>query len=144
MSFAARQLGGASISVAWSQTITEGTSTFGGGFSAALGFDNGYNTVCGSVPSASVAGGLTLKAFADYNTAGPSYGAYIVVTGFTSDPGASWLYDATVGGTTKLGSTATYSYSAGQAVWLWSSASSTIKFGFAASGTISAQIRRLA
>lgn len=42
------------------------------------------------------------------------------VTGFSSSPGSSWLSSITCNGTQNSGSGATFSYSSGDATWVWS------------------------
>ena len=55
--------------------------------------------------------------------AGPSCTGTLVghlqVSGFSSDPGQSWLTSVTCNGTTTTGATATYSYTSGVAQWVW-------------------------
>jgi hypothetical protein len=48
---------------------------------------------------------------------------HFAVSGFSSDPGQSWLTSVACNGTTKTGATATYSYSSGTAQWTWSATS---------------------
>lgn len=47
----------------------------------------------------------------------------LLLSGFSSDPGQSWLTSVACNGTTKTGATATYSYSSGSAQWSWSATS---------------------
>ncbi len=49
-----------------------------------------------------------------------SLNGHFFVSGFSSDPGQSWLTSVTCNGTTKTGGTASYSYASGTAYWGWS------------------------
>lgn len=51
----------------------------------------------------------------------------VSVSGFTSNPGTSWLTSVTCNGVDKSASSASFSYSSGMAEWIWST-----EFGFAA------------
>jgi len=78
----------------------------------------------GSYSPTGLTGGKTV-AYLFVIAAGPSctgaptgdFGA----SGFSSNPGQSWLTSVACNGTTKTGATATYSYSSGTAQWSWSS-----------------------
>ena len=61
----------------------------------------------------------------------------LIITGFSSNPGIGYVTTATVGTTSKSGSSASYGYPvSGQAVWTWTSI-----FGFGSSGTVSVSIK---
>ena len=113
-----------------------GTMTEGGISSGPvniLGFFQGTINYGSYTPTA-LTGGKTLIDFVDTDSNGT-----VEVSGFTSDPGAGWLLSATGRGTTKLGSAATYSYSAGTATWQWTNS----PFGFQTSGTTSCIVSHL-
>jgi hypothetical protein len=60
-----------------------------------------------------------------------TFSGHLSVSGFSSDPGQSWLTSVACNGTTKTGATATYSYGSGSALWSWSATSwgFTLKVG---------------
>jgi subtilase family serine protease len=81
---------------------------------------NGFAVGEGSMSPAKTTNGYTYAAFADLIAPrGPYINTYLSVSGFASDPGATWLASATAQGATLMGSKATYSYSAGTAKWKW-------------------------
>ena len=47
------------------------------------------------------------------------YNGYFGVSGFSSNPGQSWLTSVACNGVTVSGGAATYSYSSGRAEWIW-------------------------
>jgi hypothetical protein len=89
----------------------------------------GYLGNFGSYSPTGLTGGETVAWLADIYF-GSSCSSGVVtdfkVTGFSSNPGQSWLTSVTCGGVTKTSSTSGYSYSSGAAIWSWSSS----PFGF--------------
>ena len=103
-------------------TMTEGDA--GGVF---LGY---IDSVIGSMDAVSITGGNTLRAIFDDSSGNGYLDIYAA-----SDPGATFVSQCTVSGTSKLTSAATYSngvVGANVARWLWSST-----FGIDGSGTSS-------
>lgn len=120
-----------------SGTMTEGIRTTininGGPDTTYRGYDIGS---FGSYTPTGLTGGKTLAGFYDVGACPtgvcPATNGVVLVSGFTSDPGSSWLISATANGVTKLGSSAgVYFYSNGNATWSWGST-----FGFSGSGTV--------
>lgn len=98
-------------------TLTKGSSNGGGCGASNHGYIAG---LMGSYSPTGLTGGKTLSGIYDHlDFVCPSQSwSSVVVTGFASNPGASWLTSvscSTGGGIT--GSGATYSYSAGTATW---------------------------
>ena len=91
----------------------------------------------GSMNPATTSNGYVYNEFAD--TEQPHGGGYVYtrfgVSGFSTDPGISWLTSAKAGSTTLIGSAATYVFSAGTATWTW-----TNGWVFTGSGTIACTI----
>jgi len=58
------------------------------------------------------------------------------VSGFTSNPGTTWLTSITCNGIEKTGSTASFTYNSGTATWKWDNES----FGFVLDDTYSCSI----
>jgi hypothetical protein len=80
-----------------------------------LGYSNGSPSTFGSItPTTIGVPAITVAAFFDNTSAG--VGA-IFLSGFASNPGSTYLYSATANSVTQLGSTASYSYGTGTAVW---------------------------
>lgn len=92
-------------------TITAAVSGTNTGFSAP--------SSQGSASPSTLNGGKTLSV-AEYGTTG-GIKFVLQITGFSSDPGAGWLANAVADLTTYVGTSATYSYSAGLASWSWTS-----------------------
>jgi hypothetical protein len=83
----------------------------------------GYLGGIGSYSPTGLTGGKTVAALYTIVTGPSCTGALngqFEVSGFSSDPGQSWLTSVACNGTTKSGTTATYSYSSGTAHWSWS------------------------
>jgi hypothetical protein len=112
-----------------SGTLTIGV---GGGGSCGIGplIDSGYvpGISKGSYSPTGLTGGKTVAGIIDYN--GCATGSELDVTGFSSNPGASWLTSISCNGVTKDGSTAAFTYSGGEGIWQWGS-----NFGFATLGS---------
>jgi hypothetical protein len=149
MTFAARTLGylASGPTTALSTTLTIGTANGGTlintrGFSSiALG---GFTpTTFGSLASATLTGGKTCGSCYDYRDVnGSLYSAIVRISGFSTDPGTTYLYDVTANSVTRTQATATlYSYSAGTALWEWEDVTTAFLFGFAPSGSTSLVIR---
>jgi hypothetical protein len=62
--------------------------------------------------------------------------SYLVVEGFSSDPGSSWLSAITCKGVEKLAPSATYGFRSGAATWLWANS----VFGFSNGHQVSCTI----
>jgi hypothetical protein len=75
----------------------------------------------GSYSPSGLTGGKTVGAIYDVEpgTCEGSKSA-LVVTGFSSNPGSTWLTSITCNGVENLGSGASFSYAAGGASWTWS------------------------
>ena len=95
----------------------------------------GYVPGYGSYSPTGLTGGETVAFLADVsigglNTCTGPVAANFEVSGFSSDPGQSWLTSVTCNGVTKTGTTAAgYSYSTGIAHWTWGAGTA---FGFRA------------
>ncbi len=92
----------------------------------------------GSLSSSALAGNRTLENFYDRHSGNYAYTlvyAEMSVSGFSADPGSSWLISASANGQSKLSPSATYTYSAGLATWRWTTA-----FGFLNAGTLARTI----
>lgn len=104
-------------------TITVGSTGCESSFTWIWGYGSGG---IGSYSPTGLTGGETVHALFT-SVAGPSctgtLNGHFQVTGFSSDPGQSWLTSVDCNGITKTGSTATYSYSSGSAEWVWSATS---------------------
>jgi YD repeat-containing protein len=104
----------------------------------------GFNTVTavgagtfGSLSPSVLTGGKTVVQFLDTSQSVFNYvirGGAVSVSGFSADPGQSWLISATALGVTFNGSSAVYTYSGGSASWSWG------PFGFTGKGTGSVTI----
>jgi hypothetical protein len=100
-----------------------GTITVGVGGNQAAGICVwGYASGVGSYSPTGLTGGETVVSLFTA-VIGPlcegTLNGYFQVSGFSSNPGQSWLTSVTCNGTTKTGGTATYSYSSGTAEWSW-------------------------
>jgi Zn-dependent metalloprotease len=134
-SFAAINVGSAAPR-ADTGTMTEGARTVfninGGLDTTYKGYKSGFE---GSYSPTALTGGRTLAEFDDIGACSGPCGTLtngvVVVSGFSSDPGAGWLSSVTANGVTKLNSAAAYSYSSGSATWSWGSV-----FGFSGSGSV--------
>lgn len=86
----------------------------------------GYSGSIGSYSPTGLTGGKTVAGLFAI-VVGPSCTGTLTgdlfVSGFSSDPGQSWLTSVACNGTTKTGATATYSYHSGSAEWSWSATS---------------------
>lgn len=133
--------GGGGRTEVYNGTITCGLNIYGSG-------QSGRGLITTEVPSfgsrspTTLTTGKGLGDLYDYRDIGaPYFASVIAITGFTTDPGASYLYDVTVGGVTKLASTALYGYSAGTAYWTWEVGAAINLFGMPTSGTVAVVIR---
>ena len=124
------------------------------------GYKSGSAPVIGSLSPTALSGGKVVTAVWDWceardslNAPPPScpytmantnaQAAYLSVSGFTSDPGATWLSSVTAAGATRGGSDTTliYSYASGIATWEWlAPVANGGAFGLANSGTITVSI----
>jgi chitodextrinase len=119
---------------------TENMTFVGGvdvvGYNAYMGYDQ-YIPM-GSLTPDTTANGLTIEAFYFYgNEETHAITTYLIVNGFSANPGASWLQSVVLStvGTTVTGASAIFSYTAGQATWSWTS-SAAESYGSAATMTI--------
>jgi fibronectin type III domain protein len=94
-----------------------------------------YQGVGGSISPVKLSNNvLSYIAFCDQHATPGS--SHIQISGFTSDPGASWLISAEANGVTNLGSAASgYAYAGGTASWAWATS-----FQFVATGTVAVQV----
>ena len=102
-------------------TVGEQGTTCGLGFVDASGYDPTYPI--GSYSPTELTGGDTVAAIIDLKSIGCSLisTSILSVSGFSSNPGSSWLTSITCNGVTNSGSAASsYSYSSGSAHWYWS------------------------
>ncbi len=95
-----------------------------------VGYFPDFGGTGGQLSPATLTGGKTAADAYDL-CFGTCIESSVVVKGFSSDPGQSWLHSATANGVTQNGSSAQYSFSAGAATWLWST-----PFGLPASGSL--------
>jgi hypothetical protein len=102
-------------------TLTVGSKYGGPGYPITFyGYGSGY----GSLSPSTLTGGKTVSIWDDKETLGT-----LSISGFSSNPGQSWLTSAGCTGlTTKTGASASYTWnsSLGTATWAWTGA-----FGFA-------------
>lgn len=97
-------------------TSDNGTLTVG--YSPVFCEHYGYNSATGTgAYSPGLTGGKNVGILMDVCYA---Y-SYLDVSGFSSDPGSSWLTSITCNGVTKLVGSAGYSYGGGRARWEWTS-----------------------
>ncbi len=97
-------------------------------YCGSYGFAAGYLTGTFGAYSPGLTGGTSVDRLFEYpgTTCGFSKIAIFGVTGFSSDPGSSWLISITCNGVTNYGSSGYYSYYGGEGTWEW-----TTEFGFA-------------
>jgi hypothetical protein len=70
-----------------------------------------------------------------YSLATDSQDGILSISGFTADPGATWLTSVTAAGATRYGASAIYSYASGTSTWSWIGPVGTGSFGLSNSGT---------
>jgi len=108
-----------------SATLQVGGTTgtcLGGLFSANKGYDSG---VFGSYSPNGLTGGKTVTAVND-TTCGAVKTSHLVIGGFSTDPGQTWLTSVTCNSITKTSASgSTYNFGSGSAEWSWAS-----QFGF--------------
>lgn len=95
------------------------------------GFNIGYASGFGSITGASLDGTHSIITLED--NAAPI--TTLIVNGFASDPGSTWLTSMTINGITRTGASATYSHGSGTAQWTWGSTLSLVN-GTAYPGSI--------
>ena len=97
----------------------ESSHCVGGGSQGAYGYDSSF---LGSYSPTGLTGGKTVDAIEDHVVVGCGIVfSYFQVSGFSSNPGSSWLTSITCNGVTNDGSAAyDFSYGSGIAVWYWS------------------------
>ena len=115
----------------YSGTITQAQ------FTDTVNFDfrGGPGSSGGSASPPTLSNGQTIVAW--YDNLLPTPVSTFVVSGFSADPGQNgFVVSVTAHGVTKtMASASSYSYSAGQAAWNWTST-----FGFATTGTTAASV----
>src|SRR5262249_52120426 len=105
-------------------SLTLTPAALGQGYASYRGFVSGQY---GQLSPTVLTGGMSVSAIYDSYAASIVGGAFVSVSGFSSDPGQGWLWSVNAVGITKSGSgVRTYSYSGGTATWYWSD-----NFGFA-------------
>lgn len=82
----------------------------------------------GSYSPTTLTGGNTVAGVIDFNVC--ATGSELQVSGYSSNPGASWLSSITCNGVENKESAASFSYTSGTATWQWSD-----NFGFATTGS---------
>lgn len=112
--------------------MTEGT------LNAKTGFNSEFGV--GSMSPAATSNGHTYVTLFDQANPAPKGGGYafsvFAVSGFTADPGQAWLVSVTAQGTTLEGRAAGYTFSSGQATWMWEPGPDNSEgFNFLGSGT---------
>lgn len=112
----ASQMAAAATDIA---TLTKGYSNCESGYRASS---------MGAYSPTGLTGGTTVIHLFDYFTLPPAIGAcsvgvysWFAASGFSSNPGSSWLTSVTCNGTTKSGATASFLYQNGAALWSWQS-----------------------
>lgn len=110
-----------------STTLTAGSNVVSG--NGEVGYCVTASGVCagsiGSISVSSIPGGYTIEAIEDLHVSGTIV-PKVVITGFSANPGASWLNQVTFNSQTFMGSAATaFSYATGTGTWTWTSG-----FGF--------------
>lgn len=73
----------------------------------------------GSYSPTGLTGGKTVANVSETAQGSCSGISALTVTGFSSNPGSTWLSSITCNGIQKLGSAASFSYSGGDASWQW-------------------------
>lgn len=118
-------------------TLTSGGSSFGPCGEFQTVGDGYYSSLMGSYSPTELTGGNTL--FGIYDVIRPGCtnpgNSSIIVSGFSSNPGSSWLTSVTCNGVENTAGSASFTYSSGQAIWSWSKL-----FGFSGSGNYSCSI----
>jgi YD repeat-containing protein len=106
----------ASFTTAASDTVTMTQGTYVSGPITLDGFNSGQ---FGSVSPSTLTGGKTILQLMDAYNGPPFIYTQLIISGFTSDPGQSWLTSVTANGVTRSGASAAYSYANGSAQWDW-------------------------
>jgi len=101
-------------------TLLVGATSGGACHQILSGFDSPLSV--GSYSPTGLTGGKTVTVVVDslFPFGGCSNFSGLNVSGFSSDPGKSWLTSITCNGVTDSGSSASYGYSGGLASWTWS------------------------
>lgn len=86
-----------------------------------FGYSSGF---AGSYSPTELTGGKTVADLYDHESVGHGIcvfpkGSSFTVSGFSADPGATWLSSVTCNGVTNSESASTYIYSSGSASWQW-------------------------
>lgn len=121
-----------------SATLTAGHESSGCGGAARIvitGFTSGS---FGSYSPTALTGGESVSGVTDSTSYGCSsvYRSLAVISGFSSNPGKSWLISITCNGVDLTGAgSANFSYLSGQAYWNW-----TTPFGFTSGSVYSCTI----
>ena len=81
----------------------------------------GYGTAWGTYSPTGLTGGKTIAQIGDEAPDGCGTNqSFLIISGFSSNPGSSWLTSITCNGVTNLAPAGGYSYSSGLAEWVWS------------------------
>jgi YD repeat-containing protein len=129
---AASSAGFTTLAVTENATVTSSTYNLGRGAGTNYGFFAGE---MGSISPGTLNNGtLVYHQFVDYHGTTPQ--ASVAFTGFSANPGAAWLISATAGSVTQQGSTATFTYTSGEAIWSWNNS----PFGFPVSGNVAVSV----
>lgn len=83
-----------------------------------FGYSNSPLPAAGSYSPTGLTGGETVIDLFDYFSCGTR--SELVISGFSANPGQSWLSSVKCGSVTNTGSSATYYYGSGDASWVWS------------------------
>lgn len=111
---------------------------------APLGFPGtwtltGFYVTFGSYSPTGLTGGKTVAQILDRTSAnGCLIGSesHVTVSGFSANPGSSWLVSITCQGITRTGASSAFSYSGSTAFWSWSA----LNFGFTNGANVSCSI----
>jgi YD repeat-containing protein len=107
------------------------------GYNAYMGYDQ--SIPMGSLTPNTTANGLTVFAFYfNGNEETHATTTYLIVNGFSANPGASWLQSVVLStvGTTVTGASAVFFYAGGQATWSWPGSAAAESYNSAATMTM--------
>jgi hypothetical protein len=130
-----------SESFATPSVYTENMAFVGGSYVSGYNVYEGYSNLVpiGTLTPHTTANGLSINVFYFYgNEVTHSTSTYLIVSGFSTNPGASWLQSVALStiGTTVTGASAVFSYTGGQATWSWAGSTAAESYGVAATMTI--------
>src|SRR5690606_10534455 len=93
----------------------------------------------GHLSPAALGNGKTVKALTLWQIINGTNFVYLRISGFSADPGSTWLTYLQRGTSILNGSSANYSYSGGTAAWQWMNSSIPLPVGTSVTVTISHQ-----